>query len=83
MIHHTSTSISSLDALPVGSSGTVADLPDASGSLAHRLRELGFTRGAAVECVGKSPLGGMRAYKVSGAVIALRDEDAATIILAP
>ena len=48
-------------------------------AMTRRLYELGFSGGACVSCVGESPLGGMKAYLVKGAVIALRDKDAAAI----
>jgi len=84
MIHQKSTYCTSLDALPVGETGEVTHisvLSEASDGITRRLSELGFTPGATVECVGKSPLGGMRAYRVSGAVIALRDRDASAVTL--
>ncbi len=46
-----------------------------------RLRELGFAEGEAVRCVGVSPGGGMKAYSVMGAVIALRNCDAVYVKL--
>lgn len=49
--------------------------------LERRLRELGLCEGAELCCVGESPLGDPRAYRVSGAVIALRQRDAAHIII--
>ena len=65
--------------LPIGVKGFVETLSDGGRGISDRLRELGFREGCAVTCVGKSPLGGMRAYSVMGSVIALRDEDAATV----
>ncbi len=59
--------------LNVGEAGRVHG---ASGSLSQRLRDLGFTRGAAVECLFAAPGHGMRTYRVRGAVIALRRRDA-------
>lgn len=41
----------------------------------RRLLDLGFTNGAAVEVVQKSPFGNLYAYEIRGAVIALRSED--------
>ena len=59
--------------LSVGEKGEVRG---ASGGLSQRLRDLGFTRGAEVECLLAAPGRGMRAYRVRGAVIALRQRNA-------
>ena len=48
-------------------------------SMARRLMDIGFINGAQVECVLKTS--GMDAYRVRGAVIALRYADAASIII--
>ena len=45
----------------------------------RRLRDLGLIEGTKVKCVLKSPLGDPAAYKIRGAVIAIRREDAADI----
>ncbi len=68
-----------LSALPVDGRGTVAGFLETE--ITPRLRELGFSRGVAVECVGRNPGGGMSAYKLRGSVIALRREDASSVIL--
>lgn len=41
--------------------------------------DLGFTEGTEVAVIRKSPLGDPTAYRVRGAVIALRKEEAAQI----
>ncbi len=41
----------------------------------RRLLDLGFTKGAVVEVVQKSPFGNLYAYEIRGAVIALRSDD--------
>ncbi len=51
------------------------------GELRRQLRDLGFVPGAQVECLGKSPLGDPAAYRVRGAVVALRRRDAPRIAL--
>ena len=53
----------------------------AQGELRRQLRDLGFVPGAQVECLGKSPLGDPAAYRVRGAVVALRRRDAQLIAL--
>ena len=45
----------------------------------RRLSDLGLIEGTKVKCVLKSPLGDPAAYKIRGAVIAIRREDAADI----
>ena len=56
-----------------------ADADERSIALFQRLKELGFEENASVYCVGESPLGGMKAYLIKGAVIALRNGDAVGI----
>lgn len=53
----------------------------APGGLRRRLQDIGFVKGARVEVVRESPLGDPVAYMVRGAVIALRAEDAAQILV--
>ena len=45
----------------------------------RRLRELGLIEGTLVECVAVSPLGDPRAYRIRGAVFALRQTEAETV----
>ena len=63
------------------SPGNIAVVSDmyAEGSIRRRLRDIGLVEGTAVECLMKSPLGDPTAYLVKGAVIALRQEDAASV----
>ncbi len=46
-----------------------------------RLRDIGMIESTEIECVCASPLGGISAFFVRGAVIALRHEDSCKIIL--
>lgn len=46
-----------------------------------RLRDLGLVKGAKVKCVLRSPLRDPAAYKICGAVIAIRKEDASEIMV--
>ena len=64
-----------LDKLNINEKATVAGV-DAALSMYRRMLDLGFVKGTAVECVGKSPSGDPAAYLVRGAVIAIRREDA-------
>ncbi len=51
----------------------------AVGNMLRRLLDIGLIENTEVECVGISPAGGISAYLIRGAVIALRNEDAALI----
>ena len=46
-----------------------------------RLFDLGLTKSSEIKCLFQSPTGGMRAYLIRGACVALRDEDAATVLV--
>lgn len=63
-----------------GQSVTVRRLT-ATGGMRRRLMDLGFVQGAQVTCIQKSPLGDPTAYWVRGAVIAIRDNDAQTVLV--
>ncbi len=53
----------------------------ASGSMRRRFSDIGLIKGTQVECVGESPAGDPKAYLIRGAVIAIRSEDAAGILI--
>lgn len=74
------TDIISLDSLSVGDSGFVAELLS-KGSLRRRMLDLGLVKGTYIESLMKSPVGGLTAYFISGAVIAIRPEDAKYILV--
>lgn len=72
----------SLPSLQKGQRGRVAGISDRTEpSLRRRLMELGLVEGTWVTCVGKSPAGDPVAYRIRGAVIALRGTDAAGVEL--
>lgn len=71
-----------LNELDVGATGRVGEVR-LWGAMGRRLRELGFLEGEPVTCVGVSPLGDPRAYRICGAVIALRNADAARVEVMP
>lgn len=48
-------------------------------SMRRRFRDLGLIEGTLVECLGPGPLGDPCAYLIRGAVIALRNSDAAFV----
>lgn len=45
----------------------------------QRLSDIGLIDGTEVDCLFKSPMGGMTAYLIRGSVFAIRDEDCADI----
>ena len=69
-----------LSALRPGEGGVVREMLIA-GPLRRRLRDLGMIEGNEVLCLGRSPGGDPAAYRVCGAVLALRDRDSAQILL--
>jgi ferrous iron transport protein A len=69
-----------LDHLKEGDSGVVTRLLT-QGAMRRRLLDLGLVEGTRVECAQKSPAGDPVAYLIRGAVIALRREDACTILI--
>ena len=52
---------------------------NASDGIKARLYDIGLIEGTEVKCVGRSPCGGISAFLIRGAVIALRDEDSFNI----
>lgn len=69
----------SLAALREGECARVAELL-ARGGMRRRLLDLGLTPGTRVACELKSPSGDPAAYRVRGALIALRRKDAALVL---
>ncbi len=69
-----------LSALRPGERGVVREMRGA-GPLRRRLQDLGLIEGAEVLCLGRSPGGDPAAYRVCGAVLALRDRDSGQILL--
>lgn len=64
-----------LSQLPIGSSGKVETiLPYCE--IRRRLQDIGLIENTTVTCLFQSPLGDPRAYRIRGAVIALRKRDA-------
>ena len=69
-----------MNELALGASARITGL-EATGELRRRLVELGFFEGEKVKKVLKSPLGDPSAYLVRGAVTAIRNADAARVIV--
>lgn len=69
-----------LNTLQVGERGRVTQL-SSEGSIRRRLQDIGLIEGTLVTCLQKSPLGDPVAYEIRSAVIALRGEDAAQVLV--
>ncbi len=70
----------SLADLPIGERSLVAELIS-TGTNRRRMLDLGLVPGTEIEAVLKSPSGGVAAYLIRGALIAIRREDAENIII--
>lgn len=69
-----------LCALRPGEGAVVCRLLSAGG-LRRRLMDIGLIPGGAVQCVGRSPGGDPAAYRIRGAIVVLRDADAAQVVV--
>lgn len=58
-----------------GERGRIAGL-HVAGDIGQRLKDMGFVKGAGIECVYDSPFGDPSAYFVRGTLVAVRKEDA-------
>lgn len=72
--------LQTLDMLEEGETARVTAL-NMSGAVRRRLQDIGLIAGTQVRLVQKSPSGNPAAYRIRGAVIALRCEDAGKIIV--
>ena len=69
-----------LTQLERGQKAKVVSLTE-TGSIRRRLQDIGLIEGTQVECLQKSPAGDPVAYRIRGAVIALRAEDSAKVFV--
>lgn len=67
-----------LNSLTPSESGVVTEIIS-DGPLSRRFSDIGLTVGATVRCLFSSPSGDPKAFKIRGAVIAIRKEDAVNI----
>lgn len=74
--------IGSLSQLKVGQAAVINSVC-AGGSMQRRLLDMGFTKGAVVKCLYKSPYGDPTAFMIRNAVVALRNEDAQCVFATP
>lgn len=59
----------------------IVDALKSKGSMRRRLLDIGLIENTIVECVGRSPSGDPSAFLIRGAVIAIRSEDCADILV--
>ncbi len=69
-----------LSALTVGQGAYISRL-EGEWAMARRLAQLGFTPGTRVDCELTAPAGDPSAYRVRGALIALRNRDAGQVFV--
>lgn len=69
-----------LDELNIGECGFVKSL-DTSGSIRRRFRDLGISEGVKIICTGQSTHCDISSYLIKGAVIAIRRDDAKTVLI--
>ena len=53
----------------------------ARGDIRRRFLDIGLIEGTSVRCLGRSPGGDPSAYRIRGAVIAIRAEDSRSILI--
>lgn len=71
-----------LTRLPIGRAAEVIDI-GAEGLTRNRLLDLGLVPSTIVEAIRRSPIGDPVAYKIRGAIIALRSEESRQIKVRP
>ncbi len=54
---------------------------DSFAGMYRRLLDLGFVVGATAECVGVSPCGDPKAYRIRGATVAIREDDGKHVLM--
>lgn len=70
-----------LNKLELGERATVKELLTKD-HMRRRFSDIGLISGTEVECVGISPAGDPKAFLIRGAVIAIRNDDSGTVLLA-
>ena len=69
-----------LDQLEVGETAQVHSL-ELHGAIRRRLQDIGLICGTQVQCVLENPSGSPKAYRIRGAVLALRTQDAKGVLI--
>lgn len=72
--------VQSLKELSPGERAVVSSLHSV-GQMRRRLLDIGLVKNTEIECVGKSPCGDPSAFLIRGAVIAIRSEDCADVLV--
>ena len=67
-----------LNYLEIGQVGKVISIDETS-ALYQRFLDIGITQNSTIECVLKNPWNNPKAYRIKGATIAIRNEDASAI----
>lgn len=70
----------SLNSIEPGERAVISEIKSTEG-MRRRLLDIGMIPGTEIECVGRSPSGDPKAFLIRGAVIAIRSEDSAGIII--
>lgn len=71
-----------LSSLSIGEEATIVGLsPYSKGAIRRRLMDLGFVKGSTVSIEMNSPMGNPSAYLVKGAIVALREEQASSVLI--
>jgi len=66
--------------VPIGSKSIIKKVAS-NDSIKRRLLDIGLTPGTIVEAAFKNPGGNLIAYRIRGALIAIRDDDAKNILI--
>ncbi len=69
-----------LDKLSLGTAGRVKELT-VQGNMRRRMLDLGMIHDTIIESIIKSPAGDPVAYRIRGAIIALRSEEASKVFI--
>ena len=68
--------------LPLGQTGVIRSV-NATGMVRNRLLDLGFLPGTPVTAVRRAPFGDPTAFRIRGAMLALRARDASLVTVTP
>ncbi|HON43290.1 MAG TPA: FeoA family protein [Bacillota bacterium] len=68
--------------LPLGQTGVIRSV-NATGMVRNRLLDLGFLPGTEVSAVRRAPMGDPTAFRIRGAMLALRAQDSSLVTVTP
>lgn len=72
--------INTLEKLEINKTAQIESL-NCNGDLRRRLLDLGIVKGTTIKPILQSPSGGLRAFRIRGTTLAIRQEDAKNIII--